>query len=417
MVSMSASTSFFGDARYYAFSARSKAVRSLERLRPRSNKIKLIVFDPALIGFAGHHLEWARMIKSGLSETFDVKFFINFWAASKIVAELRAQPTCFGGYYPQSGDFAEAKRDMLASLGRIDYRDLTPETIFLLHTLTVYHLEGLSDWFNEIPAKHRPRLFLQFQFPLEFLVNNADDHLLVLKVARNSIDKMCNCGNVILTTNSDLLKDRLTSQLGHTWQLMPLPLRWPDHVDLPAGPNPVFGFYGGLRNEKGARILAETIPVFIRQYPDTHFIVHAPKFESDEIAVCQLSNLSQVELIRSSFPRKSDYFAQMCRAHFVLLPYDPGPYAVRTSGIVLEALGLGRGVITTDGSWLAHELLKFSGAGVTMQSFSANALYNCLERAREMIASRSWKIDVNHEIMGHHNTAAFCDTLARSVLA
>jgi glycosyltransferase involved in cell wall biosynthesis len=386
----------------------------------RSAKSTLIVFDPALQGYSGHHLEFARLIKSQLSSAFDVKFYCNFWAPTEIVAELPARPVCRDSIYPQPGDFqtinAQQCESLLGSLRKVDLRELTPRTIFVIHTLTVYQLGGLAEWFAALPSAHRPRLFLQFQFPLEYGVERQSEWPSALSVARRAADELSNAGKVIFATNSDLLKDRLTLQLGHTHRLMPVPTKWPNQVhEIHDAAGPVFGFYGGLRPEKGSRPLAEAISAFAERYSDTHFIVHAPWNECDEISVSHLSNSQQVELIRTNFKDKDAYFDQFCRAHFVLLPYDPAIYAHRTSGVFIEALGIGRPVITTCGTWMAHQLGKWSAAGLTMASYSASALYDCLEVARHTVIQRSWKSHLHHEIISSNTAFAFCSALIRAM--
>jgi glycosyltransferase involved in cell wall biosynthesis len=130
----------------------------------------------------------------------------------------------------------------------------------------------------------------------------------------------------------------------------------------------VFGFFGGFRREKGAQLLAEAIPIFAARHQDVHFIIHAPTSESDPVATRALEHLPRVEIIRKSFDSKDGYFAAFSRARCVLLPYDPAKYAVRTSGILFEALGLGR-LIPPDHTWLAAELRKAQAQGFVMANF------------------------------------------------
>src|SRR5205085_915175 len=141
------------------------------------------------------------------------------------------------------------------------------------------------------------------------------------------------------------------------------------------------------------------------------FIVHAPHGESDEAAVRQLSTLPSVELIKLNFKHKDDYFEQIYRVHAVLLPYDPIVYAVRTSGIFIEALGLGRPVITTSGTWMARQLCRRPEAGLTMSSYSSAALCECLELARNRVLQNSWKPNIAHDIIGSNTARAFCGSV------
>ncbi|MGA8728195.1 MAG: hypothetical protein WB608_05535, partial [Terracidiphilus sp.] len=148
-------------AQWYTLRARAEAIRALERLRRRSTKERLIVFDPALMGFSGHHIELARIIKTGLSAAFDVRLYANFEAANRIVAELRAQPICHGTLYVQSDDFRAANEQqrlfLTSALRKIDLSLLSPRTIFVMHTVTIYQLAGLAEWYSGLPPAHRPK--------------------------------------------------------------------------------------------------------------------------------------------------------------------------------------------------------------------------------------------------------------------
>jgi len=392
-------------------------------LRRYSSKPKLIVFDPGLLSYHGHHLEFARLIKAQLTAVFDVIFYVNIGASTRILAELPAQPICRLSIYPPPGIFhfdsfhALQRIALVEALRKIDLRELNPATIFVMHTLTVHQLSGLAEWFASLPPAHRPKLFLQFQHPLEFGVVRASDWPSALAVAREAADILTSAGKVVFTTNSDLLKDRLSGQLGYTWRLMPLPIRWPSQAqDRSSRSEAVFGFYGGLRVEKGSQLLAEAIPAYTqKQYSDTRFIVHAPRRECDEIAAQCLSNLPRVELIRENFESKDQYFTQFCRANVILLPYDPDIYALRTSSVFLEALGLGRLVITTNGTWMAHELGKRSASGLTMQSYTAQALRDCFEAARHAIINGSWCPNFDRDLMSSNTGSAFCAALLREM--
>jgi glycosyltransferase involved in cell wall biosynthesis len=390
------------------------------RRQPSTARDKLIVFDPALQGYHGHHLEFARLIKSELATAFDIRFYGSFWARTGIVAELGLRPVCYDSVYPPRGDFASVNEaqtaSLLAALQKIDIDELTPRTTFFMHTLTVHQLTGLAAWISALPLERRPTMLLQFQFPLEFGLDQAADVPAAVAAARQATDVLVASGNVIFMTNSDLLAEQLHMQLGQTCRLLPVPVVWPaEAFDTPRLDEPMFGFFGGLRVEKGSKILAGALPQFVQRYSDTHFIVHASYGESDEVAASQLAQLPNVEVIRKTFATKAQYFQEINRAHALLLPYDPGAYAVRTSGIFLEALGIGRPVITTDGTWMAHQLRGQPERGMIMPSYSAEALLNCLEAARRKILQRRWQPTPNSEITARHNQRMFCNMLVEAI--
>ena len=238
-----------------------------------------------------------------------------------------------------------------------------------------------------------------------------------LEVARKATNELAQTGRVIFATNTDLLQDNLSHELGRPLKLMPLPVLWPDDdvKNILPETGVVFGFYGGLRIEKGSRILAEAILRFVDRYSDTKFIVQAPYKDTDEIALRQLSVNPKIEIIRTNFKTKNEYFMQFCRSHVILLPYNPSDYRGRTSTVFIEALGLGRRVITTDATWMAHQLRRRPAAGLIMASYSAGALYDCLEAARDAVMTGSSDIEFDRKIISDNSASAFCSTLVQAM--
>ena len=75
--------------------ARREALRIWSRLSRRTEgKRTLTIFDPSLIAFRGHHWEFAQLIKQQCALSFDVRFYANFRAKTKLLLSLPAQPIC-----------------------------------------------------------------------------------------------------------------------------------------------------------------------------------------------------------------------------------------------------------------------------------------------------------------------------------
>jgi glycosyltransferase involved in cell wall biosynthesis len=244
--------------------------------------------------------------------------------------------------------YREMTHSMACALAAVDAADLHATTIAVSHTTTIFQIGALAQWYSALAAPRRPKLFIQFQHPLEWLVEPCAEQPRAIALAKNAAAALTSAGFVRFAANSETLARRISSQLEQPCTLMPV--RWPavGALGVPE-PGVVFGFFGGLRREKGAQLLAPAIASFAGRYPDARFIVHAPP-GSDRDAVRALELVPRVELIRKSFARKSDYFSCIGRARWILLPYDPEPYAERTSGIFIEALGLGVPVVITAGT-------------------------------------------------------------------
>src|SRR5215472_4888979 len=110
---------------------RREASRIWSRLSRGKGKKVLTVFDPSLIAFTGHHMEYAQIIKKGCGPTYDVRFYANLRAATRIVFSLPAQPICEVGTYPPQGNFKDVyqmmTRSTVESLNRIDRRDASSD--------------------------------------------------------------------------------------------------------------------------------------------------------------------------------------------------------------------------------------------------------------------------------------------------
>lgn len=387
-----------------------------EFLRTNGKRV-ITVFDPSLVAFNGHHMEFAKMIKEVCEPTFDVKFYVNFRAAMRVVYTLPAQPVADEGIYSSSGRFDDIYQSMTESivraLNRIDRRDVGPDAILVLHTVTLHQLGGISQWFATLPSSQRPALCMQFQFPLEFRIpNETGVRKRAIDLARAAVGELMSTGRTRLAANSKLLADHISRELEQPCALLPFPVRWPD-VNLSIVPDPgiVFGFFGALRTDKGASIIATAIPKFVQRYPDTRFLVHAPRSEFDLSAISALEAIQQVEMIYTNFARKDDYFKQFARASCILLPYDPIEYAYRTSGILIEALGLNRLIITTQNSWLCMEAQQRGGQVVKMESFTPDALVSSLSVARELLLNSAIKCSLNKAVMKENSSSAFCSAL------
>ena len=401
------------------------ARRELARMWPRPprgiEKKVLTVFDPALKGFHGHHFEYARAIKEQCEPAYDVRFYSNFRASTKLILSLHAQPVCEESTYPPPGNFEDVYRRTtrftVEALNRIDRRDLGPDAALVMHTVSLFQLGGLVEWLLALPTTERPRLRLQFTFPLElgFLQDRAvlRDALVL---ARAAAAALASTGRTRFAANSRLLADHISKDLEQECAVLPHLLRWPS-IDQSIEPDPgvVFGFFGGLRLEKGASVIARAIPEFAARFPETRFLVHAPEAESEPSAINALQDVPQVELIRKTFTIKNDYFKVFTRASCIMLPYDPVAYAYRPSGILIESLGLDRLIITTRDSWCRAEAERYGKEVIEMARFTPESLITSLVRARNLLLTQRAKPRRNEVVIGENCPSSFCSALVRFV--
>ena len=281
-----------------------------------------------------------------------------------------------------------------------------------MHTVSLHQLGGLAEWFLALPSAARPTLCLQFAFSLQFhLPQDPVVRKQALDLARTAAACLVDTGRTRLAANSPLLADRISRDLDQKCGL-PLPLRWPTPGEnLTTDPGVVFGFFGGLGLEKGASLIAHAIPRFAARHPEVRFIVHAPSPESDYAAVKILEGVPQVELLRNNFARKQDYFMQFKRAGCILLPYDPVGYACRPSAVLIEALGLGRMIITTKNSSCYADAERYGGKVIAMSDFTSDELFSSLTSAWKLLCTERITPNIDSEVAAENSPAAFCSAV------
>ena len=97
-----------------------------------------------------------------------------------------------------------------------------------------------------------------------------------------------------------------------------------------------------------------------------------------------LSRYSNVELLLEPLD-EATYFARMEASHLVVLPYQAERYVARTSGILAEAIHAGVPAIVPDATWMAEQLGKQYGAGITYDGGRPTGFVRAVERACERL--------------------------------
>ena len=91
-------------------------------------------------------------------------------------------------------------------------------------------------------------------------------------------------------------------------------------------------------------MLADTLPGWEQDLPDVDFLAR---------------NLTE-----------ADYLSLLADADAVMVPYHPAIYDVRTSHVFLEAVGAGKPVLITAGTWMDMELDRLGHTAVRAHDFS-----------------------------------------------
>ena len=159
-----------------------------------------------------------------------------------------------------------------------------------------------------------------------------------------------------------------------------LPQRKHNHVPL------TYVTLGDVRPEKGFQVAAAAIRLAIEAGTrDVEFILHAyTSTQEDARARDQSVAGLPPELVRivTQLLSRTEYLNLLCAADVVILPYSQASYRSRTSGPFVEAVGLGRPVIVTSGTWMSEQIEPL-GSGVTFSDGDAHDLARAILEVRD----------------------------------
>jgi glycosyltransferase involved in cell wall biosynthesis len=178
-------------------------------------------------------------------------------------------------------------------------------------------------------------------------------------------------------------------------------------------------YIGGARKEKGFALLPDAITA-LAQIGTARFIISIRREDRREDSlgstVERLRDLSpSVAIIEGYIPR-SAYLQLIEEASCVVLAYDPDRYRLRSSSILIEALGRGRPVITTAGTWMAGIVEEYALPPLFMKSFDAASLTETL--CRFMKAPEPYLrayASIASKVRRDHNPARFFDEIHPSI--
>jgi glycosyltransferase involved in cell wall biosynthesis len=195
----------------------------------------------------------------------------------------------------------------------------------------------------------------------------------------NSLYRKMN-GRFTLLTDSEILTEDYSHVYRHRIVTMPIPLEGfePSELsettsgryNLQRDDRICFGFMGDSRISKGFHLLHEMIKkVFERDDEKIKFVIQCPNTEYEQIGspqgLPQLEELTKqhgdrVVLVREKLSEE-DYIRLYNFIDVGMLPYSHLSFREGTSNVFAESVALGKPVVVTQDTWMAHELKKYGG--------------------------------------------------------
>lgn len=280
------------------------------------------------------------------------------------------------------------------------------------HTVTAPHVAALGVWLREIRKSLKVRIVLRFH--PGFRANDTQEELLresYVASLKNFATSALNHDTKVFA-DSEILSAYYRDLVGIPVETAPIPIDFTQAPHPPAASGTLrFMYLGEAREEKGFGLLFEAVRMVYSRGHDVRFTIHVPHL-SEEQAERIPTYDGRLQWITGPLLPKP-YYQLLSTASAVLVPYDKREYTYRTSHIFVEALGLGKPVVTMKGTWMASEMTRMAAMpGAIASDFSAPALGQAM---CELVENWSATLENAQEIASpwrsHHNIQNFVRTL------
>ncbi len=158
-----------------------------------------------------------------------------------------------------------------------------------------------------------------------------------------------------------------------------------------------FGFLGTAFTSKGFGILLECITKLTALPSFQHELHFVLPPVNDSLA----SRLTSAKCVRLSSKQRSndEYLTAMSELDVILLPYDPAHYGEKFSGIIVEALALGKPMVVSHGATYLVRFLNDVAPGSFLPiEYSVEALTRALTLPKTAYASMAQVAQLSHGV-------------------
>jgi glycosyltransferase involved in cell wall biosynthesis len=384
---------------------------------------QLIVIDPGLLELSGHHFNYnASIFRECRSRGIDVSIYAHS-ACSDDVAEVLPIKRCFDiNIY--DWQTVNTRKDMENKFKIFNNSveenlvdkvnvNLGPDDLILILTTTVHQIVGVMKWYSQL-KNPKPRICMQFMHHPWYLGLESDPDFCT-SILQQAMTSWEDDGSLRVTfaADNDLLANFLNKISGLPIRTLPMPINYPVGSFTGSRSNPErvrFGFLGDGRLEKGLHhFVGAILDQKAENVPNAEFFIHISN-QQGRNAYYILKNVPNCTVLCKQFT-SVEYWDSAKSCDAIVLPYDPKYYHIRGSGILFEAMGLGKPVIVTAGSCLDWLVAKHGGAGMRCD-FTPESLLDAVRFLATNFADfKQIAETAGKHVRQKHNPKAFLDAL------
>jgi hypothetical protein len=171
-------------------------------------------------------------------------------------------------------------------------------------------------------------------------------------------------------------------------------------------------FGGDLKLDKGIGWVVAALPVLLAEHHDVEFLVHLgdnrfadPRLDLLRRHVVEMAARWPHLRVAEGYVAPPDWDDMIASAEFLLIPYDPGAYRWKTSGMFWEALlkcHPGTAIAVTKGTWMEREAVA-TALDVTSVEFGNTAALSAALRRGANAADGSGTTRLLHPCLARGN--------------
>jgi glycosyltransferase involved in cell wall biosynthesis len=383
--------------------------------------MKLVILDPGLDITAGHHYHLDLVLQEqaaahgmemvlygfrGMDPAIEARF------DARLIFEQHCYAHAPGPHeltvvHNRSVNNHAFHRDLCEGVGLT----FDPDDLIVMHTVLGNQMIGFYLWYRDLPEP-KPRVCMILRFPPWFHLTR-EHHEVAVALDRHALSLWTAFppGRVMIAADNRGLADFYGKLAGFEIPDLPIPIRYPAsgsastaftarrHSPAPESATPGrphFVYLGEAREEKGIHLIYEALRRRLPELEGIRFTIQCgrPELLGDLLEEWR-RELPEVDFIGRNLT-EAEYLSLLAGADAVLVPYQPGIYDVRTSHVFLEAVGAGKPVMITAGTWMDLELSRLGHTGVKAAVFSPDGVSDGL-----MALASQWR-----DLTGHAPAAA-----------
>jgi glycosyltransferase involved in cell wall biosynthesis len=386
--------------------------------------MRIHIFDPQLNAAEGHYPDHDAMI----TRAFEAKGIPSLLYGSRARPPQSAQstpaiPVFTRQIFDETGtdpvvwpleNFSDLNLQFHRDLATLDPKQFSSSDIAFFPSVLQNQVDGIRQWIMSLDENNRPTVVLYFGWLIHlmpYIQKRANKGLLPLLMRFAVRRLMADHPRTCLFAASDeainevqVITDAPVALLP---PMIPFDLDGAFYAEKAASTLTV-AYVGTASQLKGFHYLPEIITRLQNKASTPRFLIQCygegNYISTIEDALRMLP--SSAVTIAGGRSERATYLDLLRTADIVLMPYDKKFYGWAASGVLTEALSMGKVVVVPEKTTLSRQLGKFNAGGTTFLEDNATSIANAVEKAlteyprlkqRALAAAPAWKNEHSSE--------------------